>query len=42
MNSERINPDKFGDDKITRFSTIKTMQFDENLPNWIKLSALVE
>ena len=41
MNAERINADQFGDEAISRFSTIKTMQFDEKLPNWIKLSALV-
>ena len=41
MNYERINADKFGEEAISRFSTIQTMQFDETKPNWVKLSALV-
>ena len=41
MNTERINADKFGEEAISRFSQIKTMQFNQNTPNWIKISGLV-
>lgn len=42
MNHERINPNQFGDESIERFSTVLTNQkFDEKVPNWIKLNALV-
>ena len=41
MNHERINPDKFGDESIERISTIKKQNFDPKVPNWIKLSALI-
>ena len=41
MNSERINADKFGEEAVSRFSTIRSMQFNQNSPNWVKISALV-
>ena len=41
MNTERINADKFGQEAISRFSQIKTMQFNERDPNWVKLNTLV-
>ena len=41
MNSERINADKFGEESISQFSTIRSMQFNQNSPNWVKISALV-
>ena len=41
MNTELINPRKFGEETISRFSSIKTMQFNEKVPNWVKLSPLV-
>ena len=41
MNTERINQDKYGDEAISRFSMIRTQQFNEKIPNWVKLNALV-
>ena len=41
MNHERINADKYGEEAITRFSMIKSMQFDQNIPNWVKMTVLI-
>ena len=41
MNTERIKPDKYGDETIERFSVIDNKQFNEKSPNWVKLSTLV-
>ena len=41
MNEVSINLDKYGEETIERFSKIYNRQFNEYVPNWIELHALV-
>ena len=37
VNKERFMPEEFGDETVSRFSTILETQFDETKPHWAAL-----
>ena len=41
MNRVNINLDKYGEEKIERFSKIYNRQYNEYVPNFTKLNTLV-
>ena len=40
VNNERFKPEEYGSEAISRYSSIKYVQFDETTPNWAAIDVV--